>query len=154
MKNKKGFTLLELLIVVLIIGILAAVALPQYKKTVLKTRFATVKQNTRALYEAQQRYFMARGAYASTLNDLDIQVTSDDKFAYGVNSTSVAYGAYQLTNGIIYYWLYTGGGGLCVFDSSNTFVFNMLDKFCAQETNNGRRGCNSSTNCYYYYKKH
>ena len=40
MRNKKGFTLLELLVVVLIIGILASIALPQYTKAVEKAKLS------------------------------------------------------------------------------------------------------------------
>lgn len=70
---KKAFTLIELLVVVLIIGILAAVALPQYQRAVLRTQFAEIELNLNALYQAQQRYYLANGSYATNLADLDIE---------------------------------------------------------------------------------
>jgi len=71
---KKGFTLIEMLIVVLIIGILAAIALPQYQMSVMKTRYTNLMDITKALAEAEERYYLATGFYTVDFNSLDISV--------------------------------------------------------------------------------
>ena len=75
MKNK-AFTLVELLVVVLIIGILAAIAVPQYQKAVVKTRYNNLKALTTAIYRAEQNYYLANNSYADTFDELDINVPS------------------------------------------------------------------------------
>ncbi len=72
MSKKKGFTLIEMLVVVLIIGIIAAIAFPQYQKAVLKSRFALAQITARNMYDALQSYYMANGKYPAELNELDI----------------------------------------------------------------------------------
>lgn len=68
----KAFTLIELLVVVLIIGILTAVALPQYQKAVEKARVAQALVLVRTLAEAQRLYYLANGEYASSFEQLDV----------------------------------------------------------------------------------
>lgn len=52
---KKGFTLIELLAAVLIMGILTAVALPQYRRSLERTRVAEALQMLPSIYDARER---------------------------------------------------------------------------------------------------
>ena len=66
-----GFTLIELLVVVLIIGILAAVAVPQYKKAVVRARLAAFLPIVKDLYEQKQMFYMSNGRYPASFDEIE-----------------------------------------------------------------------------------
>lgn len=56
---KKGFTLIEMLVVVLIVGVLAAVAIPQFESAIEKSRTTEALVTAKAIKDAVQRYYQA-----------------------------------------------------------------------------------------------
>lgn len=78
-KNNEGFTLIEMLVAVLIIGILASIALPQYRKSVEKSKASQALTLLQSLYQSAQVYRLATGNWPSDVEQLDIDIPADFK---------------------------------------------------------------------------
>jgi len=75
-RQRIGFTLIEMLIVVVVIGILAAIAIPKFAQAKGRTRAATIRSDLRNLATAQEEYLAENGTYASNVSDLDYTTTN------------------------------------------------------------------------------
>lgn len=71
-RTRRAFTLIELLIVVVIIGILAAVAIPKFNNTKGKANLAALRSDLRNLASAQEAYFYEKQAYADNTSLLKL----------------------------------------------------------------------------------
>lgn len=65
--RQKGFTLIEVMVVVAIVGILAAIAYPSYQQYVLRSGRADGKAKLMEVMQAQERFFSQNQTYTATL---------------------------------------------------------------------------------------
>lgn len=83
MFRKKGFTLLELIIVIIVIGILASIALPRYIRVSERARTSEAKSMLSAIRESQIRYYAQYGVYTNDMNLLDFEAGPQRYYTYG-----------------------------------------------------------------------
>ena len=132
MKNKKGFTLLELLVVVLIIGILAAIALPQYRKSVLKAKAAGIIPILDMLAKGEEVYYLNKGQGTSDARELDIQLpgicvpTTDDNDAGTTWSCGKDFRMGLAPDGSYVWAVYCPGHNTSLSDCSGAFRYFQL----------------------------
>jgi prepilin-type N-terminal cleavage/methylation domain-containing protein len=70
LRNSKGFTLIELMIVVVIIGILAALAIPRFTQASARAKEKEADGILKQVFTLENAYFANNGAFAATAADL------------------------------------------------------------------------------------
>ncbi|WP_152054037.1 type IV pilin protein [Tautonia marina] len=136
-KPRRGFTLVELAVVVVIIGVLAAFGVPRFLQSVERSKAAEAFAYLSAVRTAQERYHAREGTYAEDLTALDIQAPTPKYFTVGTvagnsdiqdswtltltrTGSSAGYGAYTVT--------FTDQG----FDSTNSDIDPEINPIGAQ----------------------
>lgn len=94
-RNEKGFTLIELMIVVVIIGILAALAIPRFMRATTKSKQSEAKQVLKQIYTMQHAYRQEYDAYA--LNGITASAAAPTGFGrIGVDIMTTARYTYSM----------------------------------------------------------
>lgn len=130
MKDTKGFTLIELMIVVAIVGILLAVALPSYTRYVLRSHRSASVNAILELASREARYYSTNNAYTTSLTTLGyatdpMAVPDANNNFYNLSVYSIANNGTACTSGTCF-MLYAAPVGNQQNDTCGTYTYNDL----------------------------
>ena len=89
-KRERGFTLIELMIVVAIIGILAAIAIPNFLRFQARSKQSEAKTNLKAIFTAEKSYYAEKDTYAE-LDVVGFAPEAGSRYAYCVTAGEVVF---------------------------------------------------------------
>ncbi len=101
--KQRGFTLIELMIVIAIIGIIAMVAMPAYRNYVLESQREDTMTKLLQVVQLQERFYLNNARYSATMADLNYNVNALGQWVItynGIDTYGVRIGL--CNNGVIY----------------------------------------------------
>lgn len=172
-QNQAGFTLIELMIVVAIIGILAAIAIPNFMKFQGRSRQSEAKANLKAMFTAELAYYQQNNTYSPLINAIGFTPERGNRYTYDLGgvqwqdrTTSVA-SQLSTETGIeadIFKWASVGvpaimpaafqagvivgnGGTFYGTAAGNVDMDTTLDQWSISDANRGGAAASTSTQC-------
>ena len=88
-KNKKGFTLVELVVVIAILGILAGIAIPRFMDATATARGARIVADMRTIESAVSMNYAKTGSYTVKVNNTDTNLTLDNLVSAGYLASAI-----------------------------------------------------------------
>lgn len=94
LRHAAGFTLLELMIAVAVVGILAAIAIPSYRQYVIRSNRSAAEQYMLSISNAQEQYRLDNRAYAASMTELSMPTTTPElgnNYSFAISAVPPGY---------------------------------------------------------------